>query len=580
MTARTLAKGANVALADVLPAGVATVGVALGWDDQSAAALEVDGVVVLARGGTGPAPGTGAASRLLLAQQAPNPSEGPSTGPPPRPLTGDAERLVVTLDAVPAEVGRVLFGLALYDAAGRRPTFRLVRGAYVRLLAPDGTEVVRAPLGEGAGPETAIVLGELYRHQRGWKFRAVGQGYVDGLAGLAADVGAGTGAGPGPGPGPGAGQGSGSAGGAGAVATARPADVAGFLTRTSVARSRRNVAAHLRPPRATAPSPPAPASPPRPVSPPPRPTRPPAPTRPAPPPPAPSRPAPARPAPPRPAPPRPAAPAPEPEPRRSSLDLGGSPEPRPGPAPAAPTVRSGGLDLSTPSHPAAPRPAPAPVREHSSRYRQRMEHVSVLDDDHPATIWTAEQRGTGAMTVTLRWTPLTTRTGLPRPSDIHLGCLWQAADGQAGTGAPGTSTAGLLQTLGNAVSAPGRGARHQVLRLGRRDERDGQTLFADLATLPTFKRFFVFAYGLRGVPEWESLRALVTVDAAEHLTMRLGEAPPHARVCVVGSFHIVEDELVIRRENDFVEGTQADAAARYGWALDWTPDGTALREGR
>nr|MDT0666936.1 hypothetical protein [Micromonospora sp. DSM 115978] len=60
----------------------------------------------------------------------------------------------------------------------------------------------------------------------------------------------------------------------------------------------------------------------------------------------------------------------------------------------------------------------------------------------------------------------------------------------------------------------------------------------------------------------------------------LGEAPSSARTCVVASFHMVQDDLVIRRENDFLDGTQADAAARYGWAaLEWNPDGTTLRDG-
>jgi len=35
---------------------------------------------------------------------------------------------------------------------------------------------------------------------------------------------------------------------------------------------------------------------------------------------------------------------------------------------------------------------------------------------------------------------------------------------------------------------------------------------------------------------------------------------------------------VIRRENDFLPGPQAEAAARYGWVLDWTPDGMTLRD--
>src|SRR5262249_58967446 len=135
-------------------------------------------------------------------------------------------------------------------------------------------------------------------------------------------------------------------------------------------------------------------------------------------------------------------------------------------------------------------------------YRQRREHVAALDDDHPVTTWTGEKRGSGTMTIALRWTPLTTRTGLPRPSDIHLGCLWQSLDG----------TGGVLQDLGDAVSAPAPGASRQVLRLSRRDEREGQTIFVDLDTLPTFKRFFVYAYGLRGgTPEWLRLRPGLTL---------------------------------------------------------------------
>ncbi|MGN2635830.1 TerD family protein [Nocardia takedensis] len=68
-------------------------------------------------------------------------------------------------------------------------TFGQFRGLYVRVLdASNGAEVARFdPV--GASTETAFVLGELYRRQGAWKFRAVGQGYASGLAGLATDFG-------------------------------------------------------------------------------------------------------------------------------------------------------------------------------------------------------------------------------------------------------------------------------------------------------------------------------------------------------------------------------------------------------
>ncbi|WP_306363671.1 TerD family protein [Nocardia sp. CC227C] len=68
-------------------------------------------------------------------------------------------------------------------------TFRQFRGLYVRVLdAANGAELARFDSAD-ATTETAFVLGELYRRQGAWKFRAVGQGYDSGLAGLATDFG-------------------------------------------------------------------------------------------------------------------------------------------------------------------------------------------------------------------------------------------------------------------------------------------------------------------------------------------------------------------------------------------------------
>ncbi|MBF6253157.1 TerD family protein [Nocardia farcinica] len=68
-------------------------------------------------------------------------------------------------------------------------TFGQFQGLYVRVLdAANGAEVARFD-STGASTETAFVLGELYRRQGAWKFRAVGQGYDSGLAGLATDFG-------------------------------------------------------------------------------------------------------------------------------------------------------------------------------------------------------------------------------------------------------------------------------------------------------------------------------------------------------------------------------------------------------
>lgn len=68
-------------------------------------------------------------------------------------------------------------------------TFGQVPGLRIRVLDADGGAELARFESRDAGPETAFVLGELYRRQGAWKFRAVGQGYATGLAGLATDFG-------------------------------------------------------------------------------------------------------------------------------------------------------------------------------------------------------------------------------------------------------------------------------------------------------------------------------------------------------------------------------------------------------
>ncbi|MEU5117372.1 VWA domain-containing protein [Streptomyces asoensis] len=67
-------------------------------------------------------------------------------------------------------------------------TFGQVRGLTLRLLGTgSGSELARFEM--QAGTETAFIAGELYLREGRWKFRAVGQGYASGLAGVATDFG-------------------------------------------------------------------------------------------------------------------------------------------------------------------------------------------------------------------------------------------------------------------------------------------------------------------------------------------------------------------------------------------------------
>ncbi|WP_329339561.1 TerD domain-containing protein [Streptomyces sp. NBC_00663] len=100
---------------------------------------------------------------------------------------GAPERIAVDPGALPADVDRVVL-VASCDPDDTSRTFREVGGVTVQ-AAQDGAEPIvfrQPPLVDG---ERAVLLMELYRRAGGWKLRAIGQGYAEGLAGLATDFG-------------------------------------------------------------------------------------------------------------------------------------------------------------------------------------------------------------------------------------------------------------------------------------------------------------------------------------------------------------------------------------------------------
>ncbi|MFJ6437348.1 VWA domain-containing protein [Streptomyces sp. NPDC091416] len=94
-----------------------------------------------------------------------------------------ADSLEIDLHGLGPDIERVAL-----CASADGGTFGQVPGLHLRLFdAASGAELARFDM--DAGAETAYVSGELYRRAGGWKFRAAGQGYTNGLAGLATDFG-------------------------------------------------------------------------------------------------------------------------------------------------------------------------------------------------------------------------------------------------------------------------------------------------------------------------------------------------------------------------------------------------------
>ncbi len=173
-----MVKGANVGLA-TLSEDVGSVVVSLGW---SSATGEGDAdVSVLLLDGDGkvrsdvdfcfynnPVAGNGSVQLLGKTPTA----------------DGSEDRISFDLDAVPQEIDKVVVAASRY--AGSR--FGELDDLRLTLADSTGDGLVRFAV-EGADDVSAVIFGELYRRSGEWKFRAVGQGYASGLAGLATDYG-------------------------------------------------------------------------------------------------------------------------------------------------------------------------------------------------------------------------------------------------------------------------------------------------------------------------------------------------------------------------------------------------------
>ncbi|CAH1224296.1 MULTISPECIES: TerD family protein [unclassified Paenibacillus] len=100
---------------------------------------------------------------------------------------GDDEQIKINLTAVPADVHKILIVVNIYDCINRKQDFGMIERAYIRILDARGSEeLVRFNLSESYAGKTALICGELYRHNGEWKFSAIGEGdhavHIDELA--------------------------------------------------------------------------------------------------------------------------------------------------------------------------------------------------------------------------------------------------------------------------------------------------------------------------------------------------------------------------------------------------------------
>ena len=99
---------------------------------------------------------------------------------------GDDEQVKIDLSKIPADVKKLVFAVTIHEAEKKNQNFGQVDNAFMRILNQDGgAELAKYDLTEDYSTETAMIGGEIYRHNEEWKMKAIGAGFAGGLGPLA-----------------------------------------------------------------------------------------------------------------------------------------------------------------------------------------------------------------------------------------------------------------------------------------------------------------------------------------------------------------------------------------------------------
>ena len=95
--------------------------------------------------------------------------------------TGDTdnEKIIVRLHTLPARYHRILFLAQIYHGVVNKQHFGEVESAYMRAVDAKGVEIARYRLDSDSAYNNKCIMefGEVYRHEGGWKFRALGNAH-------------------------------------------------------------------------------------------------------------------------------------------------------------------------------------------------------------------------------------------------------------------------------------------------------------------------------------------------------------------------------------------------------------------
>lgn len=94
---------------------------------------------------------------------------------------GDDEQIIIDLPRVPMNYDKIVIVVNIYSAYQRKQDFGMIQNAFIRIVdLSTNRELLKYDLTENYAGMTAMIFGEVYRHNGEWKFSAVGSGTRDG----------------------------------------------------------------------------------------------------------------------------------------------------------------------------------------------------------------------------------------------------------------------------------------------------------------------------------------------------------------------------------------------------------------
>lgn len=96
----------------------------------------------------------------------------------------------IDLRKISAEISHVVFCLTIHNTEEKQQNFNMLDWVHLRLVEQETLEeIAQFRCEQELDKETAILVGEFYRYNNEWKFKAIGQGYINGLGALAENFG-------------------------------------------------------------------------------------------------------------------------------------------------------------------------------------------------------------------------------------------------------------------------------------------------------------------------------------------------------------------------------------------------------